>query len=340
MKMVKVSACLMALSYTLAVQAQSKSTAGAVPMSSAGIPMASDRAITDTLKGYSWTNGAAAGPTLILSANGGYVAGNNWYGDKQKVQVFNNTLGGLNVYGALIWFGAKQKDGFSTSGSKVIVKEYTLNGAGSSNSGSVMTAPGTLNASVDLLFSAVDTGSTYATGINTVLFPSHVYSGGNFGIGVDFSTLAAGDTLGMVTSTQGDAGLTDAAWEQANDNSWHTLMQSWPLNIDYFIWALVEHDASGVEEQGFVNGARLLNCFPNPANTMTEIGFELQQDETAVNIVVLDASGKLVENIDLGRQTAGKHYFQLETGKYSSGLYYFALSAGKARIADKFVISK
>jgi hypothetical protein len=339
--MKKIYTFIAALAVVLGANAQGKVVSGSVNMSKEGLPaFAADRTVTDTLVGASWTNGSAAGPTLYSSGNGGYVNGNNGYADKAKVQAFVNSIGSIGIDGALIWFGAKEHDGTATT-SKVTVKEYSLNGPGTASSGAVTNAPNTVNASVDVTFAAIDTGLTLAAGGNTIMFPTQILTSTDFGIGVDFSTLGAGDTVGLVSSTDGDALVTDMTWEKWSDNTWYTYLASsgWGLDIDLFIWALVDNNPSGIEE-GYLNGANLFVNEPNPAVNSTTVTYALENNTDNVSLMIFDVAGKLVRTYNEGNMAAGKHSINVSTSDLNAGVYYYALTAGKGRIAKKMIVTK
>jgi len=336
--MKKIYTLIATVAVVLSANAQ-RTISTVTPVSSVGVPtLSADRTVTDTLVGYSWTNATAVGPTFIGAAPGGYVAGNNFYGDLQKTQSFINTIGNINVEGAIIWFGAKQSDLGSSGTSKIQVRHHTLNAAGTTSTGPSTSAPGTVNSTADVLFSAVDTGFAYVDGANMIMFPSPVFTTGDFAIGVNFQTLAAGDTLGMIHSTDGDAGATDMSWEQWSDNSWHTMFQAWPLDIDFFIWALIDINV-GIEE-GFINGARLSQNKPNPAVNNTVVTYELENNTNNVSMVIFDVTGKLVRTYNEGNKAAGKYSINIETADLDAGVYYYALTAGKGRVAQKMVVTK
>jgi hypothetical protein len=322
----------------LSVNAQSKMVTGSASMSTVGLPaMSAERAVTDTLVGYSWTNTSAAGPTIYTCA-GGYVVGNNNYGDLAKAQAFVNSIGSIAVDGAIIWFGAKEHDGSAGATSKVVVKEYSLTGAGTASTGAVTNAPSTANASSDLLFSVLDTGTSFTSGANTIMFTTPVMTSTDFAIGVDVSTLGAGDTVGIVSSTDGDGGATEMTWEKWSDNSWHTMMQAWPLDIDFFIWALVD-DFSGVNE-GYINGARLDQNTPNPAANLTTVNYTLENATDNVSLRIFDVTGKIVRTYEEGNVAAGSHSINVSTADLEAGVYYYALTAGKGRVAKKMIVTK
>lgn len=315
------------------------------PVSTIGMPViGNSRTVTDTLVGASWTNTSAIGPTVYSSGNGGYVCGNNGYDDFQKAQAFLNTIGNINVEGAIIWFGAKESDAGSSGTSKIQIRHHLLDASGTNAAGPSTSAPGTVNATTDVLYAAIDTGSAYVDGANTIMFSSPVFTTGDFAIGVNFQTLAGGDTVGMVSSSQpasgppGDAMGSDMAWEQWNDNSWHTMLQAWPLDIDFFIWALVDINV-GIEE-GFLNGARLGQNVPNPVTNSTTVSYALENSTNNVSLMIFDVTGKLVATYNEGNKAAGNYSIKIETANLDAGIYYYALTAGKGRIAKKMTVSK
>jgi len=341
--MKKIYTMIAAVAVTLSAAAQ-KQVSTATPVSTVGMPaFSAERTVTDTLVGPSFET-TTYGLVQYNCQGGGYVVGNNFYQDKQKAQVFINTIGTVNVEGALIWFGAKQRDAAGSATSKIRVREYSLNGAGTTTAGPSTSAPNTVNRSTDVLFTAIDTGTSFAAGVNMIMFSTPKTETADFAIGVDFTQLAAGDTVGIVSSSQpaggppGDAAGTELAWEQWSNNAWHTMLEAWPLDIDFFIWALVDHNV-GIEE-GFLNGARLGQNSPNPAVNNTTITYELQNGNNNVSISIFDVTGKLVKSINEGNRAAGKYSVVLSTEDMTAGTYYYALSAGKGRIAKKMTVVK
>lgn len=318
----------------VSANAQNRSVSSSVRMSTVGLEQFSNRAL-DTLEG-NWEFGGT--PTLSGSVGGGYVAGNNGYGDLQKAQVFQN-FDQLTLTGALIWFGAKNRDLGGSATSKVQVRAFSMNGTGQDLAGTGSPAPGTILASTDILFTDIDTGTTLADGLNVITFASGPWINGvNFAIGVNFATLAAGDTVGMVHSADGDAGGTDLAWEQWSNSAWYSMAYSWPLDIDFFIFATINTSEVGVEELSFINGGKLYQNQPNPANGNTTIIYELEKSTDNVSLYVFDATGKAVATFNEGNKPAGKFNINLSTANLQSGVYYYALSAGDCRIAQKMIV--
>jgi hypothetical protein len=290
-----------------------------------------ERAPFDTL----WWANAASTPTLYNSTGGGYVCGNNGYGDKAKAQAFINSFGSIAVTGTLVWFGAKSGAGAGTS--KVVIQEYSMNGTGTNVGGTGAAAPGTVNGSIDLLHSAIDT--TSATAITAYMFPTAIATSADFAVGVDFTTLAAGDTAGLVSNADLEPGGTDLSWDKWSDNSWHSLLEpgNWGLDIELAMWPIIDL-GSGIGE-GFINGVLAQNS-PNPAVNSTTITYSLEKDANNVSIKIIDAAGKTVRTYNEGNKAAGKYSINVETASLEAGVYYYALTAGKGRIASKMVVTK
>lgn len=291
----------------------------------------------DTLGGPSWATGTAT-PTIYNSTGGGYVCGTNGYGDIQKAQVFPNTTP-LFVVGAIYWFAAKEY-GSGQSTSHITYKVYNCNGAGTDGGGnSVMTAPGTVLASMDQDVASLDTGTMYSTGANIWMLSSPVATSSDFAIGWSMAGLAAGDTVGLVSSTDGDAGGADLSWEEWSDNTWHSFLDpnNWNLDLDMFILAIVDQNV-GVNE--YYHGMKMSQNYPNPAVGSTTISYELETASENVVLNVYDMTGKLVKTVDQGNQAAGAYTVTLDVNEFPAGDYIFSLSANGTDLTKKMTISE
>lgn len=289
------------------------------------------RTPTDTLGLNEFFNGT---PTLYTAQGGGYVVGNNSYEDKQKAQVYLLSQGTI-VEEILLWFGGK----FVSSGnsnSKIIAKLYNTDGTGTTTAGSNQPgAPGTVLSSVDVFVSDIDTAGNFTV----AALPSPVTVTGDFAVGFDVTGLAAGDTVGLVTTADGDAGQTELSWEQWSNNAWYTMLQAWPLDFDFAIWPVVDNSSANIEENAFINGIRMAQNQPNPAGAETVINYEIQNNAT-VTFEIFDVTGKKVLVMNEGEKNKGKYSLTVTTEKLASGTYYYSMKAGKNRITKKMVIAK
>jgi len=289
----------------------------------------------DTLGGPSWATGTAT-PALYNSSTGGYVAGTNGYGDIQKAQYFLNT-NPLYVVGAMYWFGAKD-NGSGNANSKIQFRVYQTDGTGTNVSGTGP-CPGTVVASQDVLVSAVDTGLSLATGANVWMLTNAVPFSGDFAIGFDMSGLAAGDTVGLVSSTDLDAGGMDLSWEEWSDNTWHSFLEpnNWGLDLDLFILAIVDQNV-GVNE--YYNGMTMSQNYPNPAVGSTVINYNLDASADAVVLNIYDLNGNLVKSVNQGAQAPGAHMITLDVNDMAAGQYIFSLNSNGRDLTKTMTIAK
>lgn len=172
-------------------------------------------------------------PSLYRSTNGGYVTGHNGYGDLSKMQRFDAAYGVTatgTINKVIMAFGAKN----GSSSSVVTVKIWGDNAG----------KPGTVLASIDVPYSAIDT--TTANGLTEVTFPNPVAIPANkiFYAGISF-TYGGTDTVGLVSTEDGDfsAALTHT-WEQWDDGTYHSFGDptNWDLGIALAIFPVVELD--------------------------------------------------------------------------------------------------
>ena len=67
--------------------------------------------------------------------------------------------------------------------------------------------------------------------------------------------------------------------------------------------------------------------YPNPFNRTTDISYELVND-SEVSIRVMDLTGRVVMEIQEGRQPSGKHNIRLDASGLDAGIYLYTLQAG------------
>ncbi|NLP11706.1 T9SS type A sorting domain-containing protein, partial [bacterium] len=67
--------------------------------------------------------------------------------------------------------------------------------------------------------------------------------------------------------------------------------------------------------------------YPNPFNPTTVIRYEIPDDQ-AVTIRVYDLSGRELETLVNGAQTAGSHEVVWNAAGYASGIYLYRIEAG------------
>ncbi|MCF8219369.1 MAG: T9SS type A sorting domain-containing protein [Bacteroidales bacterium] len=285
---------------------------------------------TDTLVPYGIQN--ASGLSVARTAEGGYIAGVNGYGDLAKAQQFPVT-DGYYVEGFLVWVGVKDVLGSAGTVDGVL---YDMDGnTGSTTAGEgTETCPGSVLASVSL---AMDTDvDTSGSSFTPVEFANPVLVSDDYAVGLDFTNIGD-DTLGVVHSADGDAQQSELSWEMWSDNSWYSILYAWQgLDIDMAFLPVVDMSTQDINEHEFVNGIRM-ETYPNPAVEQVNLDFQIQEASN-VKVSIMDMTGKIVKTEDFGQKEAGKHNVKISANDLNSGNYIYVLEADNKRLAKKMVI--
>ncbi|MEL6672469.1 MAG: DUF4397 domain-containing protein [Bacteroidota bacterium] len=82
-----------------------------------------------------------------------------------------------------------------------------------------------------------------------------------------------------------------------------------------------------------------LNIYPNPTNGLSQISLELTA-ESPVEMTVLDLSGRIISNENLGRKPAGTHNIQLDGSNMTAGVYMVWVRTNDSQAVQKWIINK
>lgn len=265
--------------------------------------------------------------TLYPAQGGGFISGNNAYGDLAKAESYTPVNSTSYISDIIVYIG----DIVSTSGdpnSRLAFVIYDMDGTGTSTTGTVA-APGTILGAGSVALSLLSSANPILIGM-----PSTVTVNSPYAVGVDFSLLSAGDSVAIVTTSDGDAGNSERSWEQWSDNSWHTFLEpnSWEYDVD-LVLIPIECDqlpvgiATQVEANEFY-------IFPNPANNVLNVvsGSDLSNTST---LSVIDVSGQLISETTLtNKQTA------LDVSQLAAGIYFAKLTTESKTNTLKFIIAE
>lgn len=158
---------------------------------------------------------------------------------------------------------------------------------------------------------------------------------GAFAVGFDVSTLAAGDTVGLVSTNFGSASSADASWEQWDDNSWHTLLEAWGEDADLAIAVVFSMAVGNVGDAASLNGLQM--TLMNGTVVMDgrlNLSFFLPS-ASSPRILVHDATGRQVADQFLGSRAAGVHYTSLDMSGLRAGQYYVTLASNGTGLTKK-----
>lgn len=262
----------------------------------------------------------AGTPTVYTTQAGGYVVGHNGYGDKEKAMKFDAVTSPSIISSVLFW--AAWVEGNSSS--LIDVKIYD------DNSGQ----PGNLLGSTTVTFGSIDTTQAGLSVISNAMvynatanFSTPVaLPSGDFYVALGFN-YAAGDTVGIVTSTNGDfpnAGT--YTWEKLSNDTWIDFTTSWSgnLNVGIAIFPVISDGFVSVEESelnsqiySFENEL-FINSSENLENAM-------------VNIV--SSTGQNIENHNINGTSN-----RINLNHLSTGLYFVTVSSNGQSKTNKIVI--
>lgn len=277
--------------------------------------------VTDTLGYEEFMLGT---PTLYESPNGGYAFGNNGYGDKAIAQSYRNE-NSFVLREVLIEFGAVNfNSGDSTS--SITVNVYNNYGQGTTSFGSTDSiAPDSVLGSVEIpVYQLLDDGS-----LTSVSF-SHdtVVIFNRFSVGVEYNNMNTADTVGVISTTDGDAVDSFDAWELSSNGDWFTVEEgafSWGLEVDFAIFPVIdENDPAGITDFE-VNE---ITVFPNPTTEFLYLPTR-QQSKT---VVIYNALGE-----EMNRQNLDGSVGKLDVSSLVPGLYQITLNEDKLISTAKFI---
>lgn len=269
--------------------------------------------VSDTL-GYA--NFQLGTEVLYVSPNGGYAFGNNGYGDKVKAQSYAIDSSFV-LQSVLLQFGdVVFNSGDSTSSIRVTV--YDNFGTGVTSFGvSDSIAPDSALAYVDVpVYMLEDDGGNTLVDFSATTLA--IFS--RFSIGVDVTMVASADTVGLLSTTDGDAGGALNAWEQTVAGDWFTVEESsysWGLDVDLAIFPLIDvNHPAGIAHPQNLNWS----IFPNPSTGESNIRVPTGQ----WTVSIYDATGRkvLVESfsgnsklLDLKGLNQGMFIVKIESGE-------------------------
>jgi hypothetical protein len=269
---------------------------------------------------------------------GGFLAGNNGYGDLQKAQAFQ-IQDRFSIEKCILWFGAKKLESGNPN-SNVLVKVMTLDGPGINAQGQTPnSAPNTVLATATLPAADIDTTQGFW---NIVTFSNPPTLNGNFAVSVDFSALADGDTATLVHSQDGQGNVfNDLSWEQQSDSVWVSFAYDgaggWGLDVQLGVFPIGE-EIVGINESGKLS-FKLYPAFPNPIKESGYIFYELLE-AAEVKIQILDITGRLVGFYNEGLKPAGKSMFEMNASDFNSGMYFFGINIRGQEEFKKIIIAK
>ncbi len=275
----------------------------------------------------------AATKVLYLDQLGNYAAGTNFYGDLAKAQEFNLTSR-KNVGKVLFYFAAKKKVA-PDSLSYLMVNIYELNGSGLASPLTSKACPGTILHSRKLLLDSIDTIAGHFTTVNFDWAPTgdSIF---DFAVGFDMSHLDTADRVGLYSTKDSSANKSQRSWEKQQDGKWYTMLRSWPLDIDFAIFPVVDTLVVGIPSNQ-AGAATFIQASPNPANETVTLHYSLKE-EGPMDVKFFDNNGNLVYSQKIINPNVGKATLVINTTKLPAGVYSYSVQTHSTFQSKKLVI--
>lgn len=161
------------------------------------------------------------------------------------------------------------------------------------------------------------------TNCSTVRLDSFIYANPGETVLVTFdiqTPLWPGDTLDAVTYT---------IYSQVDPSKYVTGV----VNLYMSITDVDDPDPS------LPSGFALHQNYPNPFNPTTRFEYALPSS-SSVRFEIINLLGQVVEDIDMGIQSAGTHQFDFNASNLTSGVYFYRISTSFGNQSKKMVLLK
>jgi len=257
--------------------------------------------------------------TLFASPNGGFVSGNNGYGDTEKLQVYFPTKP-YSVIGFILATGYKSASVANPS-SKACIKVKRFDSTPTTNAPFFL-GPKETKDSLFIGFDAINTAPDFENSLTTAFFSNPILINSAYSIGVNFDSLAVEDTLAIYTTRDDSALIYGRSWEFWN-NRYQRIGDTWGLNIDLGVFPIIDTLLTGIK----ILPTLKATVFPLPASDFITI--QLQENMSDASLLIIDMQGRAVfANSFIGNQSI----FQINTTHLTSGKYIIRIN-GKEKMA-------
>ncbi|MBL7148487.1 MAG: T9SS type A sorting domain-containing protein [Candidatus Cloacimonetes bacterium] len=103
-----------------------------------------------------------------------------------------------------------------------------------------------------------------------------------------------------------------------------------------FLWNVTVNDVVGSGVVLIPTITKLYQNFPNPFNPITNIQFDIKENETGV-LSIYNIKGQMIESQQF---VAGQHVFQWDASEQSSGVYLYKLQTESFTEIRKMILLK
>lgn len=252
-------------------------------------------------------------PILYGAVSGGYVSGNNGYGDLLKAERFSNENKIADIEGVYFKFA-------KAIGNIASVDVSVWNESG----GKPYTKVGEVSVSFAEIKSNVQIGN-----FTHVLFPEIISVNGSYYIAVSLPQ-TSGDTLALYTSST-ETTTGNSAWEKNASGDWSSYPDSWGMSTNHYVISKACRYTGIIDQVAMAEDMRL---YPNPASDILNIEMPTSMLEDPF-IEIFDSQGRCHVNYDLNIEN---NLLILNLNKFENGLYFIRISDKGNALCRKFFV--
>lgn len=268
-------------------------------------------------------------PAAYTSQGGGWIAGMNGYGDIAKAQAYALSQAREITSVIVAFTAADYASGNPSSAINLVI--YDMDGTGTGNAGTIA-APGTFLGGGAVPVSGLTVGTPML-----FTFPTPVPVSNDYAIAVDFTSVSAGDTVGVYSTTDGNAQGTELAWEQWDNGDWYTLLAAWPADIDLAILPVECPNSITGDEVIMQPLDAMFTVYPNPTDGVLNLQYNLPKKSDVV-ITIYDAVGKEVYTTKDLNVTYNK--MTIDLTNQGKGVYFVNMISNDKVITKKVILSR
>jgi PKD repeat protein len=265
---------------------------------------------------------------IPAAQGGGYLSGNNGYGDTHKAEYFTqNGIAGANVTGMMVFFYANGTIGTGGNASSTLAFEMYN---GTSAAGPTGTAVRSENVTLGTIATnGVPNGALLAY-VHDFSTPAPIATN-EFFVGIKLPT-TTGDTAVVLSSLFNASNLGDNAWEKYN-NAWEAMATTYgQTSLGLAIFPFVCPASVGLAASELNSK---ISVFPNPSNGVINLAYAMGS-ATDMKIEVTNMLGQVVySSVENGANTGTK---SIDLSGASKGVYLVTVSTGTDKMIRKVVI--
>lgn len=319
MKNLSFIAALLLLSLTSLAQKPFKSL-------SIGFEMYQPKTLGDTLMPESFSTGTL---TLDTALAGGYVCGNNTYGDLAKAQIFKmpDNLS-YNVRGVGLLIGDLV---VANPVEELIISIHDTKGEGNfSNPPDTLGAPGYAFSQISVPASLLVNNQ-----LNIIDFNTEIFVNDDYALCMDISGFAT-NTIGLMSTTDGDAQNSETAMEKVSDGSWYSMLNSWGWDAEIGIFSII--NGASAHTNNIIPNEMAIDVFPNPISS-ENLFLNIQSiDNEMVDIELFDEKGEMIQKFCNNKINVGLNTLSLNFTNLSQGHYFLRINNNKKIYIKKIVV--